>query len=64
MCEAIHQDLLLVPRKPCDKVGAFAEHIEQVEDSQDDGHITGRQQRSQMLHAVIQMPSEAVLNQQ
>lgn len=50
--------------EPGDEVGALAENVEQVEDTQDHLHVTRRQQRRQVLHGVVQVPGEAVFNQQ
>lgn len=45
-------------------LSSLPEDIEEIEYPQDHSHITRRQECSQVLHGVVQMPGEAVLYQQ
>ena len=56
--------MLLVTGEPRDEVGALAEHVEQVEHSEDHGHVAGGEQCGQVLHTVVQMPGEAVFDEE
>ena len=64
MSEPLNEELLFVPAEASYEIGALAEHVEQVEHTQHHGHVAGRQQSGQVLHRVVQVAREAVLDQQ
>ena len=46
------------------EVGSLGEHVEKVQDCQDNLQVEGRQEQGQMFHAGIQMSAERMFNEQ
>ena len=64
MCESDDEQLAFLCGEARDEVGALAEDVEQVEHREHHRHVAGGEQRGQMLHGVVEVPREAVLDQQ
>lgn len=64
MVESGEQAEFLLWTESGNEVRSFAEHVEQVEDGQDDLHIAGGEQGGEVLHRAVDVLGETVLDQQ
>ena len=51
-----------VRRQSRDEVGPFAEHVEEVEDGQDNVQVEGGEEQGEVLHGGVEVAGETVLD--
>ena len=64
MGQTYNKTSFLVSTEARYEIRAFAEDVEEIQDSQDNAHITGCQQSGQVFHGAVQVSSKAMLNEQ
>jgi hypothetical protein len=58
------QCVLLVTAEARDEIAALREHVQKIEDAEDDFEVCGEEKLRQMLHGIVQMSRETVLDEE